>query len=211
MSSVYATTRFNLAVCIFLMAQSLLAEDNSPQGVGVCEGCHGKAGISTNPLVPTLAGQPFTLIEDNLLAFRAGNRNCSPSRLDSSESATLARTMCSHVKTLQDADIVNLAEFFEDQQFIPARQSFEMDLAQRGGEIHEEKGCERCHSDGGQATNGMAPVLSGQWSPYLRRAMTALREGKKRGPHEMNQGIESLSDAEVEALLNFYASRRGSA
>jgi len=43
----------------------------------VCIGCHGPNGLSVNNTVPIIAGQAFTLIEDNLLAFRDGERACT--------------------------------------------------------------------------------------------------------------------------------------
>jgi cytochrome c553 len=89
----------------------------------VCSGCHGEAGISSNPMVPTLAGQPYTLIEDNLLAFRNGLRACSPERNDGSPPALLAQTMCATVSSLSDQEIAALAAYFEALPFEPARQS----------------------------------------------------------------------------------------
>lgn len=173
----------------------------------VCSACHGAGGVSLNPLVPTLAGQPYTLIEDNLLAFRAGNRSCSPQRADGSPSAALAQTMCAQVQDLKDSDIAALAGYFEDLDFVAAQQAFDSGLAARGAAIHRQAGCERCHADGGSETLGMAPVLAGQWTPYLRRALNAIRAGTRHGPKMMNEPLRQLDDAAVEALLNYYASR----
>lgn len=172
-----------------------------------CAGCHGERGVSQNPLVPTLAGQPYSLIEDNLLAFRAGNRACAAERDDGSPSALLARTMCASVAELTDAEITALAEYFEQQDFVPAGQDYDSSLAEGGERLHAEKGCEACHADGGRTTQAMAPVLAGQWTEYLRRAMNALKAGTKQGPEVMNAAIQELDEQDVEALLNFYASR----
>lgn len=173
-----------------------------------CAGCHGQGGVSQNPLVPTLAGQPYTLIEDNLLAFRAGDRACAAERDDGSPSALLAQTMCASVAELTDAEIASLARYFEQQGFQPAEQDFDLSLAERGARLHVEKGCEGCHADGGRNTQAMAPILAGQWTPYLRRAMDALQAGTKEGPKVMNEAIRQLEDQEVEALLNYYASEQ---
>ncbi len=159
-----------------------------------------------NPMVPTLAGQPYSLIEDNLLAFRAGRRACAPGRNAGSAAAVLAQTMCTAVAQLSDEDIADLARYFESQQFEAADQSFDSELVARGAQLHVEHGCERCHADGGRETQQMAPVLAGQWLPYLQRAMHDLRSGAKKGPKEMNSAIRELRDGEVEALLNYYAS-----
>ena len=58
--------------------------------------------MSVNPRVPTLAGQPYTLIEDNLLAFRAGLRVCNADQGDNSPPAILAKVMCTNVAELDD-------------------------------------------------------------------------------------------------------------
>ena len=173
----------------------------------VCSACHGAGGVSVNPLVPTLAGQPYTLIEDNLLAFRAGQRSCSPQRADGSPSAALAQTMCAQVQDLQDHEIAALAGYFEREEFVAARQDFDSTLVTRGAEVHRSGGCDRCHAQGGTATLGMAPVLAGQWTPYLRRALDAVRAGTRNGPKMMNEPLRELDDSAVEALLSYYASQ----
>jgi cytochrome c553 len=53
----------------------------------------------------------------------------------------------------------------------------------------------------------MAPVLAGQWTPYLRRALDAVRAGTRNGPKMMNEPLRELDDSAVEALLSYYASQ----
>jgi sulfide dehydrogenase cytochrome subunit len=174
----------------------------------VCSGCHGIDGRSLNPEVPTLAGQPYTLIEDSLLAFRLGQRHCSPGWRDQTTAGSLRLAMCGFVATLSEDDVAALAAFFEQQDFVASNQDFDETQVARGREIHQDRGCERCHSDGGRTTNDMAPVLAGQWSPYLRRALETLQSGKRRGPKVMNAAIHEMNDEEIEGLLNFYASQQ---
>ncbi len=127
----------------------------------VCGGCHGLNGISANGEVPTIAGQAYTLIEDNLLAFRDNERACAETELLQGEAAALVSTMCAFVATLENQDIAALAEYYESQTFVPARQSFDPSLAADGAKIHTEAGCELCHSQGGRKSNGMAAILAG--------------------------------------------------
>jgi sulfide dehydrogenase cytochrome subunit len=182
--------------------------DASKIAVEVCSSCHGAGGVSLNPLVPTLAGQPYTLIEDNLLAFQAGKRSCSPHRDDGSPAATLAQTMCAIVGDLDAQEISEVAQYFEGLVFVRAEQPFEPALANRGRQLHRELGCDRCHADGGRETLGMAPVLAGQWTPYLRRALEAVNQGERQGPEMMNAPIRALEHDEIDALLNYYASQQ---
>lgn len=199
--------RLGLSLWLAGFAGSLTAQPDSPESRLVCESCHGPQGLSVNPMVPILAGQPYTLIEDNLLAFRAQRRVCAPSRNDQSAAALLAQSMCQIVAGLTDGEIAALASYFERQTFIPAKQTTESNLITHGSELHHQKGCEGCHSGGGTQTNAMAPVLAGQWTPYLRGALSALIAGDRKGPKVMNAAIQSLNANEVEALLQFYAAQ----
>ncbi|MDX1554905.1 MAG: c-type cytochrome [Xanthomonadales bacterium] len=200
-------TIFMILAAWLLGSPAVMAREVAASRVDSCTACHGAGGVSNNPLVPTLAGQPYTLIEDNLLAFRSGKRACGPGRNDGSAAAALAQAMCTTVAALSDDDIAALSQYFESQHFEAAEQSFDPELAEQGSRLHADFGCERCHADGGRETRLMAPVLAGQWRPYLERAMNHLRSGLKNGPREMNAAIRQLSDSEVEALLDYYASQ----
>ena len=172
----------------------------------VCNGCHGLDGVSTNSAVPTIAGQAYTLIEDNLLAFRDNAGACSATELLHGEAAALVFAMCALVATLENQDIAALAEFYELQTFVPARQPFDPSRAADGARIHRQANCELCHSKGGRNSNGMAAILAGQWTPYLERSLLRIRAGERMGPKVMNAAIRELTDDDIEALLSYYAS-----
>lgn len=174
----------------------------------VCTGCHGFNGVSLNNTVPTIAGQAYTLIEDSLLAFRDNESACSETDLLQGEAAALVAAMCAFVATLENQDIAALADFYESQAFVPARQSFDSSRASEGARIHQESGCETCHSEGGRQSNGMAAILAGQWMPYLERSLLRIRAAEKMGPKVMNEAIQKLNDGDIKALLNYYASQQ---
>ncbi|MEJ2347445.1 MAG: cytochrome c [Gammaproteobacteria bacterium] len=62
-----------------------------------CAGCHGPAGVSSNPMWPNLAGQKEGYVIKQLKDFRAGNRT-NP-------------LMSPMAKPLSDSDIENLAAY----------------------------------------------------------------------------------------------------
>jgi len=173
----------------------------------VCGGCHGPGGLSTNSTVPIIAGQAFTFIEDNLLAFQDDERACTETEFLRDEAAALVSTMCAIVATLENRDISALAEFYELQTFVPSSQPYDPSLAAEGAIIHLDANCELCHSQGGRETNGMSAILAGQWTPYLERSLMRIRAGERMGPTVMNQAISELTDHEIAALLNYYASQ----
>lgn len=65
----------------------------------MCNVCHGKNGLATNPEAPNLAGESSIYIEKQLLAFRKGERK--------------HRQMTIIAKQLKDDDIKNLAAWYE--------------------------------------------------------------------------------------------------
>jgi len=157
-----------------------------------CQACHGENEASVNSDVPIIAGQPFTVISDALMLFANGGRPCT--------------SMCAVAATLSPDERAALAAYMERQVFVPARQEFDAGLARRGAALHRNCGCEGCHSQGGENGQGMAPVLSGQKTAYLRNALAQIRSGTRSGPQVMNRSIRALRDQDIEALLNFYAS-----
>ena len=174
----------------------------------ICESCHGQGGVSVTASVPTIAGQAFTFIEDNLLAYRTNDRPCTAESPADKEPLVAPSPMCAIASTLDDQAIAALAEYYEQQEFEPASQAFNQSLASRGEQLHHQANCEQCHSGGGRISNGMAAILAGQWTPYLEIAFHQIRSGKRMGPKVMNAAITLLSDDDIQALLNYYASRQ---
>ena len=63
-----------------------------------CAPCHGLLGLSNQPEIPNLAGQPPAYITAQLRAFRAGTRR--------------NEVMAVMAKTLNDDEIANLSAWF---------------------------------------------------------------------------------------------------
>ena len=108
-------------------------------------------------------------------------------------------------KGLSDEEVLNLADYFSKRDFKPAQQSVNTELARRGEVIHK-RSCERCHTDNGAHPVEDAAILAGQWTPYLRRQFDNFLSGKRMVPRSMLRRIKKLSEDDIEALLNFYAS-----
>jgi cytochrome c553 len=99
-----------------------------------------------------------------------------------------------------------LANYLEQQPFVPAEQEFAPALVARGRDIHRNQGCVSCHFQGGRNSRGVAPILAGQQTRYLRKSLLEIHAGSRSGPRVMNKAVRSLGDDEIEALLSFYAS-----
>jgi len=180
------------ASCLWQVVELRASAENSL--ITACTACHSPHGDPVSKDIPIIAGQPFTVIEDALILFAAGKRPCT--------------VMCAIAAGLSSEEIQALAGYLEQQAYISAFQGFDPGLAALGGDLHVNSGCENCHSRGGRDGQGMAPVLAGQRTPYLRKALLQIRAGMRKGPKVMNQAISGLDDNDIEALLNFYAGNR---
>ncbi len=90
-----------LAAAAFTASSATAAGDASAgkQKAAVCSACHGPAGISVNPLWPSLAGQHAPYLEKQMKAFRDGERT--------------EPTMQPFMTSLTDQDIADLAAHYE--------------------------------------------------------------------------------------------------
>jgi sulfide dehydrogenase cytochrome subunit len=159
-----------------------------------CTICHGEQGISDEPAYPSIAGIPVRLQAEALRAYRDGNRDCGP-----------VPRMCKIMVGITDEQIEHLAEHFAAFEFRPANQPFDESLLERGRHLHEDY-CEVCHGDGPE--DAEKSILHGQWAEYLRYSLSQYRGGHRKQPPSMRRQTDKLTDEDIEALVNFYASFR---
>lgn len=97
-----AARRILLAAGLAATAPAALAGGDAAaaaEKLGGCVACHGADGIGKAPQYPNLQGQKAAYLEKQLKAFRSGERKDS--------------NMNALAKPLSDADIANLAAYFE--------------------------------------------------------------------------------------------------
>jgi cytochrome c553 len=156
----------------------------------LCAACHGPDGNSTNPQIPSIAGQPKLFIENQLILFR--------------EELRKSEQMLPAVKGLKDAEIVKLAEHFSK---LPAKamETGQPDkaLVQRGTQRAKELRCGVCHLSDYSGQNQI-PRLAGQREAYLEAEMRAYRDGKRTGGDTiMAAALYGVSDADIKALAHY--------
>lgn len=74
----------------------------------------------------------------------------------------------------------------------------------------KEAVCRTCHGEGGAKTLIPSyPKLNGQNKEYLVQVLTAYKKGERKGgmAQLMNAQASSLSDADIEALAEYYSSQ----
>jgi len=172
-----------------------------------CNDCHGDNGVSQWSDVPTIAGIPEFVQSDALYLFRDGDRPCGESKYRQGDTSRPATTMCQVVADFDDDTIDAIAAHFAGLPFVAAKQDFDADLAAKGMAVHEEH-CTRCHSEGGSNPEDEASILAGQQMGYLKHAFAEFKSGEREQPEKMQENFSKLSDDDMTALLNYYASQQ---
>ncbi len=191
-------------VCCVSLAQAADVE----QLTQICHDCHGEDGLSQHSDVPVLAGQPYTVIEDNLLAFRSGERPCTTTGYRHGDTSRPPTSMCEIAGGLADEEIAALAAHFESLAFVPREQDYDPSRVEAGAAVHEKGGCAACHGERGRQTLAIACRLAGQWKPYLADAFRQIRAGERFAPQVMKDAIMAFSEEDIENLLHYYASQQ---
>ncbi len=158
-----------------------------------CAGCHGFNGHSVGPATPSIAGFSQEYFVQAMMDYKEGNR--------------YATIMDRIAWGYSEAEIEAMAEFFAAQPYLPAQQDFDADLAARGAEIHGSS-CNNCHSEGGTYPELDSAQLAGQWIPYLEDAFEDFIEHGRPQPRGMQRRLADFSDADVQALIHYYASQQ---
>jgi cytochrome subunit of sulfide dehydrogenase len=173
--------------------------------VAVCADCHGKGGASKQSDVPIIGGYSTEFLVNNLKAYQTKDRDCPPTKFAEGSKKGEKTDMCQIVKDFSAADIKAIAGYFSKQKFVRAKQNFDPVLAKKGKDIHADY-CEKCHSEGGTKSDDDTGLPAGQWMPYLRHALDEFKTGKRPIPKKMKAKLDEVSDADLEALVNYYAS-----
>jgi len=190
-----------LATGLLLMHASAVRSTDFDGLVKVCEGCHGQDGNSRLPLIPSIAGYSYERFLEMINVYRENDRIAEAFQ-HPGEPVTVMTVIASG---LSDADANALAKYFSARTFLPVRQPVDSNLAKRGAILHEER-CKRCHTRNGAEPVGDTAILAGQWTPYLRQQIENIASGKRIALASMRRRLKKLSQNEIEALLNFYAS-----
>jgi sulfide dehydrogenase cytochrome subunit len=176
--------------------------------VDTCSHCHQRDGASDDPNMPIIGGYSEPYIISSMTAYKHETRSCPEIEYISDNRKVERTDMCHISKDLSEEDIELLAKYYAGKRFRRANQDFNLELARKGQLIHE-RDCEKCHSEGGSLASDDAGILAGQWTPYLKQQFFAFYAEKRQLDKKMKPKFNKLDKTEIEALLNFYASRGG--
>jgi len=153
---------------------------------GLCGGCHGFHGVSTDSATPSLAGQDPQYLVDAIKAYRAGRKH-----------AAMQRAVAVAIKG--DKDSENIAAFYaaEPRTAVEHGQTLVQDIANK---------CDRCHSPSVANPSLVTPSIRGQDKDYLVMALRAYREGRRESSMMHNMTLP-YGNAIIEGVASYYASQ----
>jgi cytochrome c553 len=163
----------------------------APAAAQPCFACHGESGISTQPLIPHLAGQTARYLYLQLRDFKEGRRS------DPQMSPMAAG--------LTKEDMQALADFFAGQT--PPRSAFDADAARaaRGKDLADATLCTMCHQGAYQGQNEI-PRLAGQHYEYLKKQLQDFRaKTRTNDAGNMTSVTKTLSDDDIDDLAQYLA------
>jgi len=172
-----------------------LAEGNLEEGRQLgftCMGCHGIEGQRNaypSYRVPKLGGQSRSYIEVALKAYQEGSRPHP--------------TMQAQASSLTDTNIEDILTWLDSSEPAKDTATAEMVAGSDAAAI-----CVTCHGADGEGVAPKPPTLAGQHADYLQHALRQYKDGT-RGGNVMTAFAATLSDADIEAIAEFYASMDG--
>lgn len=159
--------------------------------MATCTACHGPAGNSQTPSVPSIAAQPRTFLENQLVLIREGLRDVP--------------VMKAVMGTLTDPEIVALARHFSAQTALPAPGKLQPDKARAGAELSRRALCGTCHLPG-YVGQSQVPRLAGQLEDYLLATMKMYRDNPAPGRDTlMSAPLQGMKDADLDSLAHHLA------
>jgi len=158
-----------------------------------CAACHGLDGNSTNPTVPSIAGQVGIYLHWQLLLYR-NKRRVDPQ-------------MAPIAAALSESDMADLAAFFAAQRPAPpAAGPPDPARAETGQRLAATYHCDDCHGRD-FAGREYAPRLRGLSREYLVAQMRGFK-ARTRGDLDgaMTQAAQPVADADIEPLADYIGS-----
>ena len=188
---------------LIILAASLVTigagnADSGKDKVATCAACHGQDGNSMVGLWPSLAGQNVNYLVRQLQHIKSGKRAITE--------------MIGSLDNFAQEDLEDIAAFYASQNnAIGQAASDKVELGRKlyySGSL--EKGvpaCTACHSPKGKGNSPAGyPLLSGQQSDYIAKALKNYRTGERNNDEssQMMMAIAyKLDDVEIDALSSF--------
>jgi cytochrome c553 len=164
----------------------------NPGHLALCAACHGAQGNSQIPSIPSLAGQPKTFIENQLVLIREGIREVPQ--------------MKGLLDKITDEEFITLANYFAAQTPAKATTSAVNNATYlRGQETAKKMLCGTCHLPNYVGQNQI-PRLAGQHEEFLVLSVKQFRDGNSPGRDtNMSASVLGVKDGDIADLAHYLA------
>lgn len=188
-------TVLGLLLVLSLQPSSASLAQTLEERKGLCVVCHGEAGQSANPDIPSIGGQPKLFVMYQLFFYREGRRK-NPE-------------MNAIAKGISDGDLDALAEWVSK---LPppeaAKDGIDGERMQRGEAVSKGRQCGSCHNPDYSGREQM-PRLAGQREAYLLRSFKEYQAGTRVGTQAaMAEAVRGLGEPELADLSYYLANFR---
>ena len=195
-------------LAIFLALFTVFSQASSIDAtITMCNDCHGEKGVSGDSDIPSIAGFSETTISDMLAAYIDETRIARSSKYRHGDTSRPATDMVAITNELSEENIEAIAAYYSEQTSVPAKQTFDVELAKQGEKLHEKR-CTKCHEKGGSSADDDASILAGQWMPFLEQTIKDYRSDLRKTEKGMKKKLDKLSEKQIEELIHFYASQQ---
>jgi cytochrome c553 len=180
-----------VALAVLFSAESFSVEKLAE----TCFTCHGKGGVSTAPLTPSLGGQPSFFVVAQLFLFRDGRRGTTPTPMDE------------FAKKLSDADLQSLGALFAKlPPPKPPAKAANSARFERGRALIGKRNCGICHNPDFSGREQM-PRLANQREDYLLKAMRDYKSGQRigYGSATMPEELAGFRDPDLSDVAHYLA------
>ena len=189
------------ALLLCAASQNLFGETIAERAAP-CLACHGEKGVSENPQVPSLGGQPAPYLLIQLYMFREGQR-ASASKKDD----PMIQVMSEMTKSFTDDDLRNFSDFLAK---LPAPHSpvdsGDADRMQRAAALITQNRCNSCHNLD-LAGRDNVPRIANQREDYLAKTLREYKTNDRHGyDGSMAEVLAPVSDQQILDLA-YYISR----
>ena len=178
---------------LLLGSAQLSAAPTGTMLADTCAGCHGTDGASVGPASPSIAGMSEAYFIDTMKAFKNGDRH-----------STIMQRIA---KGYSDEEIALMATVFAKLPPAKTRQMTDP-VKVAAGQVLHDKHCAKCHDENGALPDDDAGILASQWAPYLKYSLVDTKSGARDMPKKMKKKVDALSEADIDALVHFYASQQ---
>ena len=190
----FTRTALSLAALTIVSAASGADASAGKSKAEVCVACHGPDGNSSNPVYPSLAGQPPLYIYYQLLQFREKRR--------------VDEQMSPFAAQLTDGDMKDIAAYFSSQRPLGTAQPADDARSAAGKAVVARNHCDSCHTPT-FAGQSQIPRIAGLQYEYLVRQLRGFKTGERSDiDGAMTEAAQPLSDQDIADVSWYLAGLR---